>query len=38
MVWFALSLLLLAVVCIVQSALSTASRWDDVENYEEDDD
>lgn len=36
--WFALGLLIIAIVCIVQSALSTASKWDDIECYEEDDD
>lgn len=36
--WFALGLLAIVIVCIVCSALSTASKWDDIECYEEDDD
>lgn len=38
MIWAALGLLALAVVCVIGSALNVSSGWDDVENYEEDDD
>lgn len=36
MVWVALVLLALLIVCVVCSSLSTASKWDDIECYGED--
>lgn len=38
MVWMALGLLALLIVCIVCGSLSTASKWDDIECYGEKDD